>query len=548
MPLLLSAGRFVNRVVHYRQERPALTVGGAGLTIAGDSWTHARTPSPCTGSLDDTRVAILDPVVGMRSLLAMAPASRNFAIARTACHNLGVVLTHEALNNSVIGGGDLLDVMDRQPLDAVFTRPSSSHLQTLTDGIQRQRRAGYAREVVLMGTAELREQMSVIQPTATVDWPGGDAVRQVLGLEQALEATVRRLFHQAPGVARFHEHWEGPIYHRAQAMVAAARCWARLGPDLLGTTVRIYDLEPGSVAVYTVQDGHCFRTVHDVWGCHSPGLARSPRDGVLAPTAGLAVCPNGQSIASWLPFRADPVELENDVANYLLRPSTVPETWRELLTRMAVTRAVARRAAHIAAANRPEGIGSGRPQRVVVTGNTVSGGHAGAILLLVLDMAEPTGVTPIYLDHHGILPGLGALALEGRELEAAEPGPHAPVMLLATCIAPSHQAVDWQNPKDHTAAMVSAGIPGQNPVVFRLQPGMLSLLPLTARHEVQLRLHPAPGYDFGAGSGKVWEGIVSGGLLGLVFDTRGRPLVLPSHEDIRIARMRDWLAEVRRNG
>jgi hypothetical protein len=546
MPLLVTSTVHGWRAIRYRQERDELSVAGHGLQVEDDSWTRALDRSWQPDGEDGSGVAVLDPLVGMRSLLAMVHDSRNFAIARMACQNLGAVITGEALGHGAIGGGDLLDLLDQKAADAVFTRPSSSQLQALAEGIERQRKAGYAREVVLMTTAEMKEPAGTIRPTATVDWPGGDTVQQVAALERALALPVERLFRQAPGVVDLEKAWPGPVQLRARAMMAAARSWAPLETAPGGTQLRVYDLEPGAVTAYTVHNGHGFRAAYHVWGHHSPGLAKPLPDGLLPPAAGLTGCPNGPAVAAWLPFAIRQEELENEVANYLMRPGTIPETWRELMIRMAVARAVARRAAQVATANQPEGISFAGPRRVVVTGGLVAGGHEGVILWLILDLAEPTGITPIYLDPSGLLPGLGALALAGRPLEAQEPDGSTPVPLLTTCIAPLSQSVSWEKPRHHSLAMASVQIPGENPAILRLQPGKITRLPATAGKAVRLRLQPVAGYDFGTGSGRVWEGTLHGGKLGLVFDTRGRPLVLPAREDTRISLLQDWLAEVRR--
>jgi len=546
MPLLVTGTQHGWRTLLYQQRRAQLSVGGYGLVIEDDSWARTRGPAWGPGRPGETDVAVLDPLAGMRALLAMVHDARSFAIARTACQNLGVVLSCETLGHTAVGGGDLLDVLGQKPLDAVFTRPSISQLQALTEGIGRQRRAGYAREVVLMGSSEMRDHTGVIQPTLTADWPTGDVIQQVKGLEEMLRPAVMRLFGQAPDVIRLKADWPGPVYLRAQAMMAAAYAWAQLESGRDATQVCLYDLEPGAVTVYTVHNGCGFRAAYDVWGNHSLGLAKTPPDGVLPPAAGLVHCPSGDAIMRWLPFSVRPEDLANEVANYLTRPYTVPETWRELLIRMAVARAIFGRAMHIAGANRPEGIGFGRPRLMVVTGGLVAGGHESVTLWFILDLAQPVGITPIHLDQAGLLPGLGALALGGHLVEGQEPAADAPVPLLTTSIAPLSRRAPGKNRRDHVAAMVSMDVPGEKPTVLRLYAGGLTRLPLTAGRKVKIRLEPASGYDFGAGSGRVWEGEVAGGRLGLVFDTRERPLVLPLHEDTRISLLRGWLAEVRR--
>ena len=52
---------------------------------------------------------------------------------------------------------------------------------------------------------------------------------------------------------------------------------------------------------------------------------------------------------------------------------------------------------------------------------------------------------------------------------------------------------------------------------------------------------PARGFDLGAGPGQPVEREVRGGLVGLILDTRGRPLALPSNRDDCRRVMTDWV-------
>ncbi|MGZ3716625.1 MAG: hypothetical protein ACXVA4_14490 [Ktedonobacterales bacterium] len=55
-------------------------------------------------------------------------------------------------------------------------------------------------------------------------------------------------------------------------------------------------------------------------------------------------------------------------------------------------------------------------------------------------------------------------------------------------------------------------------------------------------LYPAPTVDVGLGPGQQARASepVDGGALGLIVDTRGRPLVLPADPAERVARLMQW--------
>jgi hypothetical protein len=58
---------------------------------------------------------------------------------------------------------------------------------------------------------------------------------------------------------------------------------------------------------------------------------------------------------------------------------------------------------------------------------------------------------------------------------------------------------------------------------------------------VRIRFEPTRQFDVGAGYGKVWDGMVKGGIVGVVIDARGRPLKLSDDEDKRMQQLRKWL-------
>ena len=56
--------------------------------------------------------------------------------------------------------------------------------------------------------------------------------------------------------------------------------------------------------------------------------------------------------------------------------------------------------------------------------------------------------------------------------------------------------------------------------------------------------HPSKFFDLGSGKGKDVEGILHGGVVGVILDGRGRPLELPSDKEIRIEQLSRWFTEM----
>ena len=72
--------------------------------------------------------------------------------------------------------------------------------------------------------------------------------------------------------------------------------------------------------------------------------------------------------------------------------------------------------------------------------------------------------------------------------------------------------------------------------------GALARLAVPHGRRALLSLYPAPGVDVGLGPGQQARASepVEGGALGLIIDTRGRPLDLPTATMERMARLREW--------
>ncbi|MBU1920852.1 hypothetical protein KKG66_08400, partial [bacterium] len=70
--------------------------------------------------------------------------------------------------------------------------------------------------------------------------------------------------------------------------------------------------------------------------------------------------------------------------------------------------------------------------------------------------------------------------------------------------------------------------------------GELRLIPFAPGEEMKVKIKPAKGFDLGAGSGKEIEATLHGGVVGLIIDTRGRPLQLTPDTPDRVAKIQQW--------
>ena len=58
--------------------------------------------------------------------------------------------------------------------------------------------------------------------------------------------------------------------------------------------------------------------------------------------------------------------------------------------------------------------------------------------------------------------------------------------------------------------------------------------------EVKVSIEPVRGIDVGAGKGEKVESIIFGGVVGLIFDGRNRPITLSKESEKRINSLLNW--------
>ncbi len=305
------------------------------------------------------------------------------------------------------------------------------------------------------------------------------------------------------------------------------------------------DIGGATTDVFSVFQGVFNRTV-------SANLGMSYSVSNVMAEAGLA------NILRWVPFAVDEVDLRNRIKNKMIRPTTIPQSLEDLVIEQAIAREALRLAfeQHKSLAVGLKGIQTERTISDIMsqseTGATLvnllelgllvgSGGvlsHAPRRVqaaLMMVDAFLPEGLTHLAVDSIFMAPQLGVLSTV-HEKAATQVFECDCLVRLGAVLAPIGAGKPGQ-----PCLAVELATQGTAPVTERIPFGELALIPLPEAGTARLTAHPERGLDLGAGKGKPLEADVTGGVVGLIVDTRGRrPFVLPEERRERIARLRGW--------
>ncbi|MBE0633522.1 glutamate mutase L, partial [Candidatus Bathyarchaeota archaeon] len=158
-----------------------------------------------------------------------------------------------------------------------------------------------------------------------------------------------------------------------------------------------------------------------------------------------------------------------------------------------------------------------RTQLVIGKGDAFQSQTVEESLMILLDSLQPTGVTELYLDPENMSAPLGNLINHDKKT-ALDLFTNRSLDFLGTCIAPSGVLNDGQE-----ALRVEITKPGGEKASHSFNYGELTLIPVRGSELIDVNLVPNK-LDIGAGRGKMVRHQVRCGKLGLIIDTRGRPM------------------------
>lgn len=276
-----------------------------------------------------------------------------------------------------------------------------------------------------------------------------------------------------------------------------------------------------------------------------------------------------ENIARWLPFTIDPAEVRNRLRNKMIRPTTIPQTYEDLLIEHAVSREALRLAfehhkslaRNLTGSAQQRDIGqifnqqdSGQTlvnmlklDMVIGSGGVLS--HApnrAQAALMMMDAYQPEGITMLTVDSIFMMPHLGVLSEHLYEA-AKEVFERDCIVRIGTCVAPVGQG----KPGEACVRVVAKGIDVTVPY------GEIRVIPFSfAENGDTLTVEPAKTFDVGEGKGKPvtvkrfdqsrgnrdqTTNLIEG-TVGLIIDARGRPYQIDLNSPNRIEGLRANLA------
>jgi uncharacterized protein (TIGR01319 family) len=347
---------------------------------------------------------------------------------------------------------------------------------------------------------------------------------------------------QAPGYAKLMSWADAPIMPTPGAMGLIIKALA----DRDKVNVVGVDIGGATTDVFSVFGGVFNRTV-------SANLGMSYSVSNVLAEAGLP------DIQRWVPFDLDAAELRDRIGNKMIRPTTIPQTLDELKIEQAIAREALRLsfvqhkqfAVKLTGGQRQRSIGDAFAQSdehslvdmmtldlLVGSGGVLS--HAprrAQSMLMMIDAFQVEGVTELAVDSIFMMPHLGVLSTI-HPAAATEVFEKDCLVRLGTCVAPVGVRSRHGGGPLLTAELTRAGGATSTET---LREGDLRLVKLGPGEELRAVLTPARHVDVGAGPGHRVERTLRGGVVGLVFDGRGRrPMAMAADRPARARMAAGW--------
>ncbi|HQB83263.1 MAG TPA: glutamate mutase L, partial [Candidatus Rifleibacterium sp.] len=154
--------------------------------------------------------------------------------------------------------------------------------------------------------------------------------------------------------------------------------------------------------------------------------------------------------------------------------------------------------------------------------------------MMLIDSFLPEGITQLTVDSIFMMPQLGVLA-KVHEEAALSVFERDCLIYLGTCVAPTGNVKRDEAVLDFTLTKANG-----EKISKTLKGGELNVVPLAVGETAKLFVKPKWGFDMGNGDGREMESEVHGGVVGLIFDTRGRPFTLPKDNAERVKLVKSW--------
>jgi hypothetical protein len=266
-----------------------------------------------------------------------------------------------------------------------------------------------------------------------------------------------------------------------------------------------------------------------------------PQFGLGDSLPGLLQLTTLEEILRWSPLDISSGVLRDFLYQKALYPTTIPATKEDQIITQIVARQVLALAVQTASRDFPRNVSKLKAgllpifEPILAGGGPLSGTSSpGSGLMLLLNALQPVGVTTVILDQNNLLPLLGAAASRNNLLpvQVLESGAF---LSIGTVVSPVISA-SYGTPILKAKLTYEDGTEARTDLKF----GAIEMLPLPSGQVAKLSLQPLHRADTGFGPGRGGALTVSGGVLGVVFDGRGRPIQLPDDPVRRRELIKKW--------
>jgi hypothetical protein len=159
-------------------------------------------------------------------------------------------------------------------------------------------------------------------------------------------------------------------------------------------------------------------------------------------------------------------------------------------------------------------------------------------MMMLTDAFQPVGFTSLAQDSVFMMPHLGVLSTIHPEI-ALHIFEKECLIYLGTLIAGAGRSKPGAKVADITIEYENGK--REN---FELPFGKIAKVETPYETTVKVKVSPSSEFDFGAGFGRSVEKTVRGGVVGLVFDGRGRSIYIPEDEKERFNTLLDWYSSM----
>jgi len=348
---------------------------------------------------------------------------------------------------------------------------------------------------------------------------------------------------QAPGYKKLMDWADAPIMPTPGAVGEIIKKIAEID----NISVVGVDIGGATTDVFSVFEGQFNRTV-------SANLGMSYSICNVLAESGI------ENVSRWVPYDLDEKQLANRIANKMIRPTTIPQTLEILKVEQAIAREALRLSfeQHKDFAVSLKGVQQKRTisdafeqsssgqtivdlmslKLVVGSGGVLS--HAprrSQAARMLIDAFLPEGITELAVDSIFMMPQLGVLSTVHPQA-AVEVFEKDCLIRLGTCIAPV-----GEQKKDSVVLeyKIDCGDDSYSGEVFS---GEMKLLKIPYE-KVDATLIPGKGLDIGAGINEQIIRKITGGVVGIILDGRGRkPFNIPNVTETRIKSLLQWSKEL----